>query len=106
MSQTLALPLTVAASGSLAVLAQDSAAEVAQSVAGLLSTTVGERAALPAYGITDPLGAVEVDEAEIAQAIATWDDRVTSAQIDQIASTLADGSTSDIVTVTLQTIGA
>lgn len=106
MATTLKLPFAISASGSLATLAQDSTQEVAQSIEVLLSTPRGERAAIPDYGLLDPIGEQAVDEAEIAQAISDWDDRVSSVEIETIAQTLATGERHDIVNIALQVIGA
>lgn len=106
MASTLKLPFTLSSGGTLTALVQDSAPEVAQSIGLLLSTPRGERAAIPDYGLLDPVGEQTVDEAEIAQAISDWDDRVTSAEIETIAQTLATGERHDIVNIALHVIGA
>lgn len=105
MAITLALPIAIAPNGQLAQLEQDSPADIARAVTILISTTLGDREALPDYGIADQLGAPNLDESEIAQAISTWEDRIDSVQIDQIAQTLADGTALDAATVTLQMLG-
>lgn len=104
--RTLRLPLALAPSGALMTLAQDSAADVAQSVALLLSTPRGQRSAIPDYGLVDPIGELDVDEAEIAHAISEWDDRVSAVAIETIASVLATGERHDIVNIALDVIGA
>lgn len=86
MSTHLALPLRVGANGSLAALPVDSPREVAQSVAVLLVTPLGDRRAEPLYGSIDqlfvPVGDVMVD----TSAIARWEPRATD---DLIETTVA-----------------
>lgn len=95
MSTHLALPLRLAAGGRLATLPIGRPAEVAQSVAVLLATTVGERPAEPAYGVPDPLGA-GFDELVARAAIARWEPRAGDVAI------TVDGVVDQAVTVTLQ----
>jgi hypothetical protein len=77
----LALPLTVAADGTLASVTQDSPAEVSQSVALLLATRPGERRSVPGYGLPDPLfSGIDLDQ--VAAVIEEWEDRADPADID------------------------
>lgn len=101
MAATLRLPLEVSATGSLRALEQDTPAELAQSVRTLLSTVIGERGALPDYGLIDQLGAVDVDASEIAHAIAEWEPRIQEPQTTMIASTLADGAALTTINVVI-----
>jgi phage baseplate assembly protein W len=81
MAQHLALPLAVTSRGSLAALEQDSPAEVAQSVALLLSTEPGERRSVPDYGYESPIGqGIDVDE--IASVIEEWEPRADPARVE------------------------
>lgn len=85
MSTHLALPLRVGASGKLAAYPVGSPREIAQSVAVLLVTPIGDRRSEPLYGSLDelfePVGDVMVDRS----AIARWEPRATD---DLIAVTL------------------
>lgn len=99
MTHTLRLPLEVGPTGSLRTLAQDTPDELAQSVRTLLSTVMGERAAIPDYGLVDQLGAVAVDESDIAQAIVEWEPRIEEPAITEIATALADGAGLSTITV-------
>lgn len=76
-----ALPLRLDAAGSLAELAQDSPAEISQSVVVLLATRPGERRTAPDYGLVDPLGA-GADADLIADAVAEWEDRADPASVE------------------------
>ncbi|WP_369070012.1 GPW/gp25 family protein [Kineococcus terrestris] len=51
----LKLPLTLGAGGQLSTVAQDSSADIAQSLGVLLATRPGERLSVPGYGTPDPL---------------------------------------------------
>lgn len=91
MVLTLALPIRVAAGGGLVALVADSDAEIAQSVALLLATRLGERRSVPDYGTPDPLfGGVDVDE--VADAIATWEERADPALVEQLAEQVVEQS--------------
>lgn len=85
MPLRLSLPLRVASDGALVALEQDSPAEVAQSVALLLSTRPGERRSVPDYGSDDPLFA-GVSAEDVAAAIETWEDRADPATIEVVVS--------------------
>lgn len=78
-----ALPLAVAPEGHLAAHAQDSPLEVAQAVAVLVSTTVGERRSQPDYGIESPLFD-GLDAVGAADAIEEWEPRADPVLIDQL----------------------
>ena len=91
MADTLRLPIEVTPAGRLRTLAQDSPSELAQSVRTLLSTTPGQRAAIPEYGLVELVGMPALDDADIAAALAEWEPRVQGAQIPQIAGALTDG---------------
>lgn len=99
MASTLRLPLEVTATGTLRTHVQGSPAELAQSARAVLSTLIGERAALPDYGLPDQIGALNVDEGEIALALAEWESRLTDPQITRVAQTLESGA--GIATVTV-----
>ncbi|MGX9348168.1 GPW/gp25 family protein [Microbacterium sp. KNMS] len=99
MAATLRLPLELTPAGGFRTLVQDSPADLAQSVRSLLSTRVGERAALPNYGLIDQLGSVQLDAGEIAYAIAAWEPRVQEPQTSTIATLLADGTPLSTITV-------
>jgi phage baseplate assembly protein W len=75
-----ALPFRVEASGSVAVLDQDSEEEIAQCVGVLMSTTVGERIELPGYGIRSPVFSTMSthDDADMAAAVGKWEPRATA----------------------------
>jgi len=70
----LSLPLRVAPNGRLSTVAQDSAADVAQSLGVLLATRPGERVAVPTYGTPDPQ-ADGPDYAATQAAAAYWEPR-------------------------------
>lgn len=59
----------------LAVVDQDSDADIAQCVHVLLATRRGVRIELPGFGVTDPVFALSVDVGEIATAVAQWEPR-------------------------------
>lgn len=101
MAATLRLPLEVSATGSLRTLDQDTPAELAQSVRTLLSTVIGERGAIPEYGLVDQLGAVTVDASEIVHAITEWEPRIPDPQTTMIADALADGAALTTITVVI-----
>ena len=89
MPQHLALPIAVTGSGRLAVVEQDSEADLAQSVALLLETRPGERRAEPEYGTPDPLfGGVDV--AQVTEAILVWEDRADLVFAEAVARGILD----------------
>jgi len=83
MPEHFTLPLGVGPGGSLATLAQDTPAEVAQSVAVLVSTVIGERRVVEDYGIESPLFD-GLDPDGVADAIEEWEPRADPALIDQL----------------------
>jgi phage baseplate assembly protein W len=89
----LAFPLVIGPSGSWDVVAQDTAAEVAQSVGVLLGTVVGERTMVPAYGVVDPTFAT-ANVSEIVQAISQWEPRA-----DATVSVSTDGLGAESINV-------
>lgn len=97
----LRLPLTVTASGALRTVSPASAEDLAQAVALLVATPIGERAALPTYGIVDSLGRLSPDLAGIAHAIAAWEPRLTEPTITNVAQLLVDGGSRDTITVAI-----
>lgn len=82
MAQHLALPFTMTADGRLQTLTQDSPAEVAQSVALLLSTRAGERLSVPNYGTPPALFAQRVNTGAIGAALEAWEPRAAGYQLD------------------------
>lgn len=84
MPAHLALPIGVAPNGALTNLPQDSPAEIAQSVALLISTRPGERRSVPDYGVEDPLGG-GVDAVDLAETIAEWEERADPALVEATA---------------------
>lgn len=85
MPLRLSLPLQVAADGALAAVEQDSPAEVAQSVALLLSTRPGERRSVPDYGSDDPMfSGLTADD--VNAAVELWEDRADGTTVEVVAS--------------------
>lgn len=83
MTASFALPLQLGSGGSFATLAQDTAGEIAQSVAVLMSTRPGERRAVPEYGLPDPLfGGASVDD--VVEVIAEWEPRASPALVESV----------------------
>ena len=93
MAFSLRLPLAVSGAGPLESLAQGSPAEVGQSVQILLSTTMGERASLPDYGLISQIGQPEVSEDDVTDAVNEWEDRV-----DDVAVTVS-GSSAEVALI-------
>lgn len=89
MAQHIALPIAVTGSGRLAAVEQDSEADIAQSVALLIDTRPAERRAEPDYGVPDPLFG-GIDEADIVEAINTYEDRADLAFAEAVARGLLD----------------
>jgi phage baseplate assembly protein W len=85
MPLRLSLPLQVAADGALAAVEQDTPAEVAQSVALLLSTRPGERRSVPDYGSDDPMFSGLTTE-DVYAAVEMWEDRADPVTVEFIAS--------------------
>lgn len=82
---TLKLPIQLAANGQLAAHEGDSVADVAQSVALLLDTRIGERRSVPDYGTLDPLFD-QVDPAVLRDAISTWEPRADEPLVRQLTA--------------------
>jgi phage baseplate assembly protein W len=82
---TLSLPLQVAADGGMVTVAQDSPAEISQSVALLLSTRVGERRSVPDYGSDDPLG-TGLSPNDVTAVVEQWEDRADPATVEIVAT--------------------
>ncbi|MCB9377081.1 MAG: GPW/gp25 family protein [Microthrixaceae bacterium] len=91
MAARLALPLRIGARG-LAVVTQDSPAEIAQSVGLLVATRPGERRSVPEYGVPEPLF-VGMNPAAIADAVDEWEPRADPLLVDQIADGVVDVAT-------------
>lgn len=89
----LAVPFQFGGDGTAAVVQQDSTDDIAQCVAVLCATTVGQRIELPAYGIPDQTFSRNTDAAAITSAINTWEPRakvaVTATPGRQAAVTVA-----------------
>ncbi|MFW6776064.1 GPW/gp25 family protein [Nocardioides sp. CPCC 205120] len=86
MAQHLALPLQLRGSR-LAALQQDSALEVSQSVALLVSTRPGERRSVPEYGVSDPIFG-GLDAGEVTDAVLEWEERVDPVHVDDVATAI------------------
>lgn len=82
---------------SLEVVEQDSLDEIAQCATLVVSTQVGSRAELPAYGIEDPTGERDPNTADIIAAITEWEPRAVT---DDGGSSLVDGVATLIVDLT------
>lgn len=80
----LAYPLRVGADGSLAVVEQDSAADVSQCVAALLGTVTGTRIELPVYGVPDLTFTTGQELGAVEQAIGTWEPRAAGSQVSMV----------------------
>ena len=61
--------------GQFLVNNQDSYAEIADSVELIVGTQIGQRPALPDFGVLDPTFTYPVDTQEITNAISEWDER-------------------------------
>lgn len=72
----LAWPVRRNADGTPATVEADSDTEIAQSLELLLATPRGDRAAVPDYGIPDPVGLRTADLALIGEAIGRFEPRV------------------------------
>lgn len=72
----LTIPFTIEATGSAAVLMQDTVPEIVQSVAALVGTRPGTRLMAPKYGITDPTF-TGIDQMALHLAVITWEPRAT-----------------------------
>lgn len=80
MPNRLALPLSVTGSGSFSTITQDSDDDVAQCVALVLATPVGDRRACPGFGLPDPLGR-GLDADTVAVALELWEPRADAATV-------------------------
>lgn len=88
MSRHLALPLRLGAGGSFVTVPEDSLDEVAQSVAVVLLTRLGERPATPTLGTPDPTFA-GLDADAALELVSEWEPR---ADLELVEQTLdADG---------------
>lgn len=85
------LPVRVNADGTLTTLQQDTEQEVAQSVKVLLSTLLGTRGALPAYGVLDVVFAqpATINRA-LEGAVSQWEPRANGARASVVVG--ADGT--------------
>lgn len=89
MPLRLALPLQLNADGTLATLEQGSPAEIAQSVALLLSTRPGERRSVEDYGTEDPLfSGLSIED--VNAAVETWEERAAPATVELVAAGLSE----------------
>lgn len=70
--------LALDAFGQFLVNNQDSYAEIADSVEIIVGTQIGQRSALPDFGILDPTFTYPVDTQEIINAIGEWDERANT----------------------------
>jgi hypothetical protein len=84
MPSTLRMPLAVAPGRGLLALEQGGSADIAQSVALLLSTTPGDRRSVPDYGLPNPLGS-GVEVAELIEVIGEWEDRADPTFVEELA---------------------
>lgn len=73
------LPFRVGRGGAVEVIEQDTAAEIAQSIAVLARTNRGERAGVPDYGIVNPtfLTSPSAVLESLRQQIEAWEPRAT-----------------------------
>lgn len=93
MANHLVIPFQYDASGSAAVVEQDTVGEVAQCVRVLLSTPLGTRIEQFDYGIPDPTFTSEANiVSQISTAVARWEPRAIGLQL--AVATNFDGSTS------------
>ena len=86
-AQQFAYPLTMDGAG-FATVDQDSLDDVADCVEVLVSTQRGSRLELPTYGVDDPVGTRNLDDADVLAQIAEWEPR---AVVDADDVTLVDG---------------
>ncbi|SDC46482.1 hypothetical protein [Nocardioides lianchengensis] len=85
MARTLALPIAVGRDRGLTAHEQDSEAEIAQSVALLADTRPGERAALPDYGLPDPVGS-GLDADLLVGVVTEWEERADPADVEVLVA--------------------
>jgi hypothetical protein len=84
--------------GQFLVNNQDSYAEIADSVEIIVGTQIGQRPALPDFGILDPTFTYPIDTVGISNAITTWDKRA----IPTVTASYEDGGDVN-VTIALAT---
>ena len=77
----LAFPIKLAGDGALATVAQDSDADIVQSVQLLLRTRPGERRSIPDYGLPDPVFAGLTHD-EVLDVVETWEERADTELLD------------------------
>ena len=100
----LRIPFGLDRTGRVAVVDQDTDAEVLQTVRVLLATRAGERAALPRWGLSDPAFFAAGDPLsveEIVELVADEEPRASVQQVEQVIDELGDAS----VTVGITTEG-
>lgn len=95
MSRHYSVPLVVTSGGALGSLAQGSEVEIANAVAMVLATPVGDRRSVPDFGLPDPLG-LGVDPVLAADVITEWEPRADPAEV---LIDPADGTPTQRVTV-------
>ena len=82
VSPHLSHPLRLIGTG-FAAVEQDSIEEVRECVDALVRTVIGQRVERPAYGISPPeLTEDGIDEAELASALAQWEDRANDYELE------------------------
>ena len=87
--------------GQFLVNNQDSYSEIADSVEMIVGTQIGQRPALPDFGIFDPTFTYPVDTAGISHAIEEWDDRANPTITVTYEDVIGGGNTN--VSITLAT---
>lgn len=87
--------------GQFLVNNQDSYAEIADSVEMIVGTQIGQRPALPDFGIFDPTFTYPVDTTEISDSITTWDERAVPVITVTYEDVIGGGDTN--VTISLGT---
>lgn len=92
MARTLALPLVVGRDGALGALEQDTPEELAQSVGLLLDTRPGERAAVPDYGLPQPLG-TGLQPDEVVDVINQWEERAVDSRVEDLVAQVVQDAT-------------
>lgn len=87
--------------GQFLVNNQNSYAEIADSVEIVVGTQIGQRPALPDFGIFDPTFTYPVDTVAMANSITTWDDRAVPTITVSYEDVIGGGNTN--VTIALAT---
>jgi phage baseplate assembly protein W len=95
MSAILAFPFQLTPKGSVATIDDGSSAGQGQQLGVLVSTRLGERVMVQAFGISDPVF-VGVNAPELQAAVAKWGPMVT---LDSIAITYSPDGSQQNVTV-------